>query len=113
MQSSSVVLPAPFWPMRPTISPGATERDATRAHEDPAEGHVDPLALQHGGTASGEIDDRRNAHPRAQTPCRIVAVEKDRTQQVGPTRKLGRGAVEPHLALLHEDRPFGETRPRC
>ena len=119
MQSISVVLPAPLWPMSPRISPSRScevdvvdggdaaealgELDGTRAAPGVAVRGVDPLA----GAS-------RRPWP-ALTLAGAVAVggagagDEHRAQDVGPVEQLGGRALEAHLALLHEHGPLGQV----
>ena len=120
MQSNSVVLPAPFWPMRPRISP-------SRSCE---------VDVVDGGDAAEALHDARGTRARPARPPtpaavrrtppstasvdsgvgRLDVVERRRPAMNTERRMSGRssssavGPVEADLALLHEHGPLGELQ---
>ena len=122
MQSISVVLPAPLWPMRPRISPSRSCEvdvvdggDAAEALHDAAALEQRParprgsrgsrpaprLAMPSSGSSASAASARRSAAGGAG--------DEHRAQDVGPLEQLGGRALEAHLALLHEHGPLGQV----
>ena len=108
MTSKIVVLPAPLWPMRPTIRPGGEVEVDVVDGEDPAEALGQPGDLR---PSAGSV--RRTCRrarwpgvPRAPRPP--APADEDRAQDVGPLEQVRRRALEAHCALLQEDGATGE-----
>jgi hypothetical protein len=116
-QSMIVVLPAPFGPMRPRISPWRSDEVDVVDGGDAAEALDSPCALEHDGRVLGRRARRtvgggrwpRGGRSRCRAP---VPLEEHRAQDVGALEQLGGGPVEADLALLHEHGPLGQVRPR-
>ena len=58
MQSISVVLPAPLWPMSPTIWPSRSSRSTSSTAVMPPKRLVTPRALEHDGGVVGDRTPR-------------------------------------------------------
>ena len=107
-----MVLPAPFGPMIPRISPWRTARSTSftarmppkltdRPRVSRAIGCSWPQELQVGERSP--VDERRSAVVAA-----AGALEEHGAQDVGAVEQVGGGPVEADLALLHEHGPLGE-----
>ncbi len=114
MRSNSVVLPAPFGPMMPTISP-VRDRRTTRRRRRGCH-RTAPTARRRARTGRRRVDrpvvrrprDRRGDRPSpSRRRARRAHLEEHRPQQVGSLEQLGRRPAEPDLAALHEVRPLG------
>ena len=125
IRSKSVVLPAPFGPMMPRISPARdVERRRRRARGCRRSASTTPRDLERGrspsrrrcadrcavggatrGRVAVDVHDRRAVDVELD---RRRALEEHRAQHVGPLEQLGGRAVEADLALLHEVRRLGD-----
>ena len=114
MRSNSVVLPAPFGPMRPRISPSRTrERHVVTARMPPKRigdaraprAPAFPRPPSRDGSARRRRRRRRPrvAAPRSRRRRRRAPSRNTDAQDVGPVEQVGGRAVEADLALLHED----------
>ena len=66
MQSNSVVLPAPLWPMRPRISPGARSRSTSSTALIPPK----RLTIPRQDEEDGGVVGHRGRRQRSPLPCR-------------------------------------------
>ena len=121
MRSKSVVLPAPFGPMMPRISPSWSSIVTSSTAVIPAKRLVMPwVSSDHAAVATVGVHRRSAARSAIVGERRVLrrsrprspsadgrALEEDRTQQVGTLEQLGGEAVEADRALLQEERPVG------
>ncbi len=118
MRSNIVVLPAPFGPMMPTISPAPTSNVTPSTARMPPKLTDNPSTLNT-GTASASCTYRwRTLAPDPFVESRWPSSrrrrrrrrrgQEHRAQQVGTIEQLGGGATEADLAALHEVRPVGD-----
>ena len=109
MRSNSVVLPAPFGPMMPTISPLPTENDTSSTARMPPNERTDRHDLQRrlDRSARSRPAVRRSA---ARAARRTDVGQEHRAQQVGTAQQLGSRPAEPDRAALHEVRPLGQRQ---
>ena len=106
-RSNSVVLPAPLGPMMPRISPATTSMLTSRtAWLPPNPTETASVRRRTSRAVSPVGPDGRSVRRRA--VGRRCTGEEDRAEQVGATAELGGRPVEPHLALLEEDRSVGD-----
>ena len=125
MQSISVVLPAPLWPMRPRISPVAQLEVDVVDGGDAAEALEHVAALEHDGASVGGGTRGRGVHGqgrrRRRRPAVLLVVglrlaarrragDEHRAEDVGPVEQLRGRAREADLALLHEHGPLGQVQ---
>ena len=121
MRSKSVVLPAPFGPTMPTISPSWSLIETSSTAVIPENRRVMPrvssttrrsppfartvsgvrLAIAANGAAAAA------SSPFAPTSALPRAFQEDRAQEVGAFEQLRREPVEADRALLHEERLVG------
>ena len=125
MRSNSVVLPAPFGPTMPTISPRCSWIDTSSTAVIPENRRVMPRVSSTRSRSPPFTLTTRRTHRRRRPaerapgsflrlrrPRRLVggrgALEEDRAQQVGAFEQLGREPVEADRALLHEEGLVGD-----
>ena len=102
-----MVLPAPFGPIMPTISPLATRTTRRRrrgCHRTtrPSPATSSAAMVCRGAAAVDRTGDRTRWHGDVG--------EEHRTQQIGPVQQIGRRAGEADRAALHEVGPLGQRR---
>ena len=124
MRSSTVVLPAPFGPMMPTICALVDVEVDVVDGLHAAEGHRDVVAARAAtGCVAAAVVALGDERPRARCAGLAVrrvayvrdapsALEEHRAQDLGAVEQVGGRPVEADLALLEEDGPLGEGDAR-
>ena len=112
MMSNSVVLPAPFGPMRPRISPSSSVEVDVVDGADAAEARARRSRTLERPALGAAVGARRRgacgAPPASCPPAPPAPCEEDRAQDVGAVEQLGGRPAEADLALLHEDGALGD-----
>ena len=103
--SNSVVLPAPFGPINPRISPSCSSIVTSSSAITPANVFVVPSTAS--ATPRVSSARHRRGDGRHHRRFRRRAFEEDRTQQVGSIEQVGGEPVEADRALLEEVGPIG------
>ena len=105
IRSNSVVLPAPLWPMSPTIWPAPTSRSTSSTATIPPKRRCRPGHRQRRDRARKRLDEL-GAGPRAGAGG--DAREEHGVEHVGTVEQVGGRAGEADLALLEEHGPLGD-----